>query len=246
MRVDVLTIFPEMINQAVSHSIIGRALEAGIVDIRAVDIRNFAVDRHKMTDDTPCGGGGGMIMKPEPIAAALDHMLAPEEKCRVILTDPQGKVFSQPMARELAREEHFVILCGHYEGVDERVKEHMVTDLVSIGDYVLTGGELPALVMLDAVVRLQPGVLGDESAPDHDTFSDGLLEHPHYTRPREFRGWKVPDILFSGHHAAIERWRLWHRLHRTRSLRPDLWERYQLSPKEEKLLAGPEPTVETR
>jgi len=246
MRIDVLTIFPEMIDQAVSHSIIGRALEAGIVNIQAVNLRDFATDRHRMTDDTPCGGGGGMIMKPEPIAAALEHLVAPNETCRVILTDPQGKPFSQAMAREFAGEDHLVILCGHYEGVDERAKAHLVTDQVSIGDYVLTGGELPALVMLDAVTRLLPGVLGDESAPDHDTFSDGLLEHPHYTRPREFRGWRVPDILFSGHHAAIERWRRWHRLMRTRNQRPDLWERYKLSPEDERLLAGPEPTVESR
>lgn len=254
IRIDVLTLFPEMIREAVSYSIMGRAREAGLAEVRAVNIRDFATDRHHTTDDTPCGGGGGMILKPEPIAAALESLSSPKSEsallpkvenrnARVILTDPQGERFTQNKACELAREPHLVFLCGHYEGVDERVRAHMVTDELSIGDYVLTGGELPALVMIDAIVRLIPGALGEEGAPEKDTFSEGLLEHPQYTRPRAFKGWEVPEILFSGHHAQIEKWRKWHRLNRTRERRPDLWAEYELSKEDEKLLAGGEPEL---
>ena len=165
-----------MIQQGISHSIVRRAQESGAADIRVVDLRQYTHDRHRTTDDTPCGGGGGMIMKVEPVAEALDDLVGGDPKVRVLLTDPQGRQFDQAFARELAEEEHIVILCGHYEGVDERIRQHLVTDEVSIGDYVLTGGELPALIILDAITRLQSGALGDEGAPDRDSFADGLLE----------------------------------------------------------------------
>ncbi|HXG23425.1 MAG TPA: tRNA (guanosine(37)-N1)-methyltransferase TrmD, partial [Chthonomonadales bacterium] len=226
MRIDVITIFPEMIEAVIGCSILRRAREVGIVDIRAVNLRDFAPGRHHTTDDTPYGGGGGMIMMVEPIARALDALRPAEGAARVILTDPQGERFDQAKARELAQEQHLILLCGHYEGVDERVRQHLVTDEISIGDYVLTGGELPALVIIDAVVRLLPGVLGDAEAAQKDSFSEGLLDYPHYTRPRSFRGWEVPEILFSGHHARIRRWRRWHQLERTRERRPDLWARF--------------------
>src|SRR5687768_3166142 len=239
MRIDVLTIFPEMIQEAVGHSILKRAQESGLVTINAINLRDFAADKHKTTDDTPVGGGGGMIMKPEPIANALDAL--GEGDRRVILTEPRGKLFTQQVARELSKEEHLVFICGRYEGVDERVRQRLVTDELSIGDYVLTGGELPALVMLDAVVRLIPGALGEESAPEDDSFAEPLLEYPQYTKPRSFRGWEVPEILFSGHHAQIEKWRRWHQLIETREKRPDLWSRFEPSEQDEKLLSGGEP-----
>ncbi len=241
MRLEVITIFPQMIEEALSHSILKRARDSGIVQVTAVDLRAYAADRHHTTDDTPCGGGGGMIMKPEPIARALDALQAKAPAQRVVLTDPQGEVFTQAKACELSRESRLIFVCGHYEGVDERVREHLVTDELSIGDYVLTGGELAALVMIDAIVRLLPGALGEEAAPEKDTFSDGLLEYPQYTRPREFGGWAVPEILFSGHHAQIQRWRRWHQLVRTRERRPDLWNRHTLSPEDERILAAGEP-----
>ncbi|MEP6754232.1 MAG: tRNA (guanosine(37)-N1)-methyltransferase TrmD [Chthonomonadales bacterium] len=236
MRIDVITILPEMIQQGISHSIVRRAQESGVAEIRVVDLRQYTHDRHRTTDDTPCGGGGGMIMKVEPVAEALDDLVGGDAKVRVLLTDPQGRKFDQAFARELATEEHVVILCGHYEGVDERIRQHLVTDEVSIGDYVLTGGELPALVILDAVTRLQTGALGDEGAPDRDSFADGLLEHPHYTKPREYRGWTVPDILLEGNHALINRWRRKEQLRRTRDRRPDLWEAYTLTELDKQLV----------
>jgi tRNA (guanine37-N1)-methyltransferase len=246
IRIDVVTILPEMVAEALDHSIIKRAQEAGLVDIRVVNLRDFATDRHHTTDDTPCGGGGGMIMKIEPIAAALDALKTEGTRCRIILTEPRGELFTQETARELAREEHLILICGRYEGVDERVREHLVTDEISIGDYILTGGELPALVILDAVVRLQPGALGDEVATEKDSFSDGLLEYPQYTRPREFRGWEAPEVLFSGHHAAIESWRRKQQLIRTRRRRPDLWERFEPTQQDLRLLAEIEKDNETR
>ena len=240
MRIDVLTIFPEMIRDAVNHSILKRAQEAGLAAIEPVGLREFAGGRHKMTDDTPCGGGGGMIMKPEPIASALDAIGGGPGR-RVILTEPRGQLFTQAVARELALEEHLVFVCGRYEGVDERVREHLVTDELSIGDYVLTGGELPALVMIDAIVRLIPGALGEEAAPEDDSFAEPLLEYPQYTRPRSFRGWDVPEILFSGHHDRIEKWRRWHQLVVTRDRRPDLWAEFEPTKKDLKLLEEGEP-----
>lgn len=240
MRISILTILPEMVAPALGHSIIGRALDAGLLQVDVIDIRSFAGDRHRLTDDTPCGGGGGMIMKPEPIAAALRALDLPAGS-RIVLTDPQGVQFTQSMAVDLSLCPAMAIICGRYEGVDERVREHLVTDAVSMGDYVLTGGELPALAMVDAVSRLIPGVIGNAAAPANDSFCDGLLDHPHYTRPREFCGWAVPDVLFSGRHAEIDRWRRWRKLIATRDRRPDLWARFTPSKQDEKLLAGPEP-----
>ncbi len=238
MRFDVVTILPEMVEEALRHSVIGRAIASAIADVRVVDLRSFTDDRHHTTDDTPCGGGGGMIMKPEPIARAVDAITADHVPDRVILTDPQGEVFSQQLAKELADEDHLTVICGRYEGVDERVKEHIVTHMYSIGDYVLTGGELPALVMMDAVIRLLPGALGNEGAAEAESFSDGLLDYPQYTRPREFRGWSVPEVLLNGNHADIQRWRRREQLVRTKSRRPDLWARFQPSDDDLRLLAA--------
>ncbi|MBM3493762.1 MAG: tRNA (guanosine(37)-N1)-methyltransferase TrmD [Armatimonadetes bacterium] len=238
MRIDILTILPEMVRGALSHSVIGRAVSAGIADVRVVDIRDFAEDRHRTTDDTPCGGGGGMIMKPEPIAGALDRIAAEHAPERIVMTDPQGELFSQSMAREMAAETHIAIVCGRYEGVDERVKQHLVTQMVSIGDYVVTGGELPALVILDAVVRLLPGALGNEGSTDQESFSYGLLDYPQYTRPRSFRGWDVPDVLLNGNHADICDWRRTQQLVRTRERRPDLWARFVPTEDDMRLLRG--------
>lgn len=243
LRIDIVTILPEMVEQALNHSIIKRARAAGLVQINAVNLRDYAADKHHTTDDTPSGGGGGMIMKVEPIARALDALNAlrpADQGCppsRIILTDPRGETFTQAKARELAAEQHLIFLCGHYEGVDERVRERLVTDELSIGDYVLTGGELPALVMADAITRLQAGVLGDAEAPDKDTFSEPLLEYPQYTRPRSFRGWEVPEILFGGHHAEITRWRRRLQMARTQASRPDLWDRFEPTKDDLKLLA---------
>jgi tRNA (guanine37-N1)-methyltransferase len=236
LRIDVVTILPEMVEQALNHSIIKRAREAGLVEINAVNLRDFTTDRHHTTDDTPCGGGGGMIMKIEPIARALDSLKTSGLPCRVILTDPQGETFTQAKARQLAAEEHLIFLCGHYEGIDERVRKYLVTDELSIGDYVLTGGELPALVMVDAITRLQKGALGDAGATDKDTFSEALLEYPQYTKPRLFNDWEVPEILFGGHHAEIARWRRRHQLVRTRDRRPDLWAQFSPTKEDLKLL----------
>jgi len=238
MRVDILTILPQMVADALTHSVVGRALAAGIAQVNVVDIRDFAGDRHRTTDDTPCGGGGGMLMKPEPIARALRSLSGQSLPHRVILTDPQGERFTQAAARELADCPHAIIICGRYEGVDERVRLSMVTHAYSIGDYVLTGGELPALVMVDAAVRLLPGALGWSEAPERDTFTEPLLDYPTYTRPREFEGQSVPQVLLEGNHADIEAWRLRQQLDRTRRLRPDLWARFTPSTDELRLLAG--------
>ncbi len=242
MRVDILTLFPEMIEGAVSHSILKRAAEAGIAEIRAVDLRPYGQGRHRITDDTPAGGGGGMVMKVDPIADALDALRSDGELGRVILTDPRGRAFTQAVARELAAESRLVFICGHYEGVDERVGA-LVTDSFSLGDFVLTGGELPALVMADAVIRLLPGALGAEDAPERDSFAEPLLEYPQYTRPREYRGQSIPDILLAGDHARIERWRRWHQLHATREQRPDLWAQFEPSPEDLRLLDAGEPAA---
>jgi tRNA (guanine37-N1)-methyltransferase len=237
MRVDLITIFPGMVEAALDYSMVKRARDSGVVEINVLNLRDFATDRHRTTDDTPCGGGGGMIMKPEPIAAAVDSIRHDTGPTRVVLTDPQGVRFTQAMARELSREPHIAVICGHYEGVDERVRQLVVTDEVSIGDYVLTCGELPALVIVDAMTRLLPGFLGDEAAPDKDSFAESLLEYPHYTRPRTFRGVDVPDVLLGGHHAEIARWRRQQQLVRTRERRPDLWAQHELSAADVRLLA---------
>jgi tRNA (guanine37-N1)-methyltransferase len=239
LRVDVLTIFPEMLRSPLEHSILKRARESGRLDVRLIDIREFATDRHRTVDDMPYGGGAGMVMKPEPLFRAVEQIAGLPGDAgpgRIVLMTPQGEPFSQERARELAQEDHLVLLCGRYEGVDERVREHLVTDELSIGDYVLTGGELPALVVLDAVARLIPGVLGDEESPRDDSFSNGLLEYPHYTRPADFRGWTVPDVLLSGHHEEVARWRRRQSLLRTMQRRPDLFRRHPLTEEELTLL----------
>ncbi|PCN45761.1 tRNA (guanosine(37)-N1)-methyltransferase TrmD [Brevibacillus laterosporus] len=238
MRIDVLTLFPEMFTGVISTSILGKAAERGIVDFGVINFRDYSKSKHGNVDDTPYGGGGGMVLKPDPIFDAVEDLQAREgtSKPRIILMCPQGKRYDQKMAEELAREEHLLFICGHYEGYDERIREHLVTDEISIGDYVLTGGELGAMVVIDSVVRLQPGALGNEMSAVTDSFSTGLLEHPHYTRPADFRGWKVPDILLSGHHANIERWRLKESLKRTLQRRPELLEKIEKTKEIEKLL----------
>ncbi|GIO36276.1 tRNA (guanine-N(1)-)-methyltransferase [Paenibacillus antibioticophila] len=239
MRMDVLTLFPEMFEGVFTSSILGKAQEKGIVSLSAVNFRQYAGNKHGTVDDTPYGGGGGMVLKPDPIFRAVEDLLGRTEQGtvpRIILMCPQGETFTQRKAEELAREEHLIFICGHYEGYDERIREHLVTDELSIGDYVLTGGEVPAMVIIDSITRLLPGVLGNELSAVTDSFSTGLLEYPHYTRPVEFRGWKVPDILLSGHHANIEDWRRREALRRTWLRRPDLLERMELSPKERQWL----------
>jgi tRNA (guanine37-N1)-methyltransferase len=230
MHFDILTLFPGMFAGAFDDSIIKRAREAGLVTIDLHNLRDFGIGRHQLTDDTPYGGGGGMIMKPEPIFAAVETVLGEElETTPVILLTPQGRPFTQALARELARQRRLLLICGRYEGVDERVHQHLVTDEISIGDYVLSGGEIPAMVLVDAVTRLIPGVLGDPAATFEDSHAEGLLEYPHYTRPSSFRGHTVPDVLVSGHHAEIVRWRRQQALRRTWERRPDLLHRANLS-----------------
>jgi tRNA (guanine37-N1)-methyltransferase len=230
MKIDVLTIFPEFFEQVFNFGIIRRAKLAGIVEINVHDIREFAVDKHKMTDDRPFGGGDGMVMKPEPIFAAIEHLLGGTSDrykypvgTKVVLLSPQGHPLKQPVVRRLADEtERMVVICGRYEGVDERVNEALVTDEISIGDYVLSGGEPAAVVLVDAMVRLLPEALGSETSAENDSFSNGLLDCPHYTRPAEFRGMKVPEVLLNGNHAEIEKWRREKALQKTREFRKDL------------------------
>jgi tRNA (guanine37-N1)-methyltransferase len=240
LRVDIVTIFPEMVRAAAQASIVGRAQSAGTLDLRVHDLRDYTTNRHRTTDDYPFGGGAGMVMKPEPLFAAVEAITAAddgESAGPVLLMAPDGEPFTQDVARALARLPRFAVLCGHYEGVDERVRDALVTRTLSIGDYVLTGGELPALVVLDATVRLLPGVLGNAESAGEETFSEGLLEYPHYTRPAVFRGMAVPDVLLSGHHANIEKWRRQQMLARTRARRPDLWaKRLPLDRADQKLL----------
>ncbi len=222
MRFDVFTLFPEMFSAYLDESILKRAREAGLLEVGLHNIRDYTADKHHTTDDEPYGGGGGMVMKPEPIFAAVESVLGAPPSCPVIMLTPQGRLFTQQVAVELAGSDHLALLCGRYEGVDERVRQHLVTDEISLGDFVLTGGELPALAIIDAVTRLIPGVLGDPEAPQKDSHASGLLEYPHYTRPQEFRGWEVPEVLRSGNHAEIERWRQEQALKRTQERRPDL------------------------
>jgi tRNA (guanine37-N1)-methyltransferase len=236
MIIDVFTLFPELFPPYLDASILGRAKQAGVLDVRVHNIRDYATDKHQVTDDTPYGGGGGMVMKPEPIFAAVESVLGAPPQTPVILLSPQGRVFNQAVAQELGRHERIALISGRYEGVDERVRKHLVTDEISIGDYVLTGGELPALILIDAVARTQPGTLGDPDGALTDSHATGLLEHPHYTRPPEFRGWGVPEALLSGDHARIERWRRQQSLLHTAQRRPDLLERVELSEKDERLL----------
>ena len=229
MRIDVLTIFPEYFDSIFEFGIIRRAKLAEIVEINIHDIREYAGGKHKMVDDRPFGGGDGMVLKPEPLFAAIENLTGTSERdayptgTRVVMLTPQGKPLKQTIAGELAGEvKHLVLICGRYEGVDERVTEALVTDEISIGDYVLSGGEPAAAVVVDAIVRLLPGALGSETSADNDSFSDGLLDCPHYTRPAEFRGMKVPEILLNGNHAEIEKWRKMKALEKTRSARKDL------------------------
>lgn len=229
MKIDVLTIFPEFFGQVFDFGIIRRAKLAGIAEINVHDIREFATDKHKMTDDRPFGGGDGMVMKAEPIFLAIEHLLGTSDRgaypagTRVVLLSPQGKPLRQAAAKEFADDaQHIVMICGRYEGVDERVNETLVTDEVSIGDYVLSGGEPAAIVLTDAIVRLLPDALGSDTSAENDSFSDGLLDCPHYTRPAEFRGMTVPDVLLNGNHAEIEKWRHEMALEKTKKNRPDL------------------------
>ena len=236
MRFDVFTLFPGLIEPYLAESILQRAREKGLLDVQVHDIRAWAADKHHVTDEPPYGGGGGMVMKCEPLFAAVEGVLGAPPACPVILLSPQGRVFNQQVAQELARQPRLALVCGRYEGVDERVREHLVTDQISMGDYVLTGGELPALALIDALSRLIPGVLGDPDGAADDSHATGLLEYPHYTRPAEFRGWSVPDVLLSGNHAEIARWRREQSLERTLRQRPDLLEKAELSEQDRKTL----------
>jgi len=222
MHFDVFTLFPEVIQPYLDSSILQRAQEKGLISVALHNIRDWAHDRHRVTDDAPYGGGGGMVMKVEPIFAAVESVLGSPPACPLIYLSPQGKPFTTAIARELAQQPRLGLLCGRYEGIDERVIEHLVTEQISIGDYVLTGGELPAMVVIDAVSRFLPGVLGDPDGANDDSFGEGLLEYPHYTRPEEFRGWRVPEVLLSGNHALIAKWRKEQSILRTRKQRPDL------------------------
>ncbi len=222
MKIQILTIFPEICEAVLSASILGRARKAGLVQADAVDLRQWASGKHRITDDAPYGGGPGMVMKIEPIHAALEELKSPAS--RVVMMSPHGAPFTQKTAERLAREEHVIFICGHYEGVDQRVADHLVDEEISIGDYVLTNGALAALVVTDAILRLLPGVLGHEESAVGESFSTGKLDHPHYTRPEVFRDWRVPGVLLSGDHGAIARWRAEEAERLTRERRPDLLE----------------------
>jgi tRNA (guanine37-N1)-methyltransferase len=265
MQFEVFTLLPEVFPPYLESSILKRAVQRGLINVRVHNIRDYTHDRHHTTDDTPYGGGGGMVMKPEPVFEAIESVLGlgplpasgtmqtPPEPASsptktsnipIILLTPQGRVFNQRIAEELSGHERIALLCGRYEGVDERIREHLVTDEISIGDYVLTGGELPAMMIIDAVSRLMPGVLGDPTGAEDDSHSMGLLEYPHYTKPSEYRGWKVPEILLSGDHAKIDKWRREQALTRTFNKRPDMLEKAELSEKDKKLIQGLRSKVE--
>jgi tRNA (guanine37-N1)-methyltransferase len=248
MNFHILTLFPDMIMQGLGTSITGRAIDKGLINVNAVNIREFSEDKHNRVDDYPYGGGAGMVIQAEPVYKAygylVNHIKMSKEdpqsyqKPRVIYVTPQGSIFNQSMAQEFAREEELIFLCGHYEGIDERVLNMIVTDYVSIGDYVLTGGELPAMVMIDAISRLIPGVLNNEISSEFESFQDNLLEYPQYTRPETFLGQKVPEVLLSGHHANIAAWRRQQSILRTYERRPDLLEKANLTEKEREYLTG--------
>jgi len=229
MKFHVLTLFPEMVSEGLNTSILGRAMQNDYISLETINIRDYTLDKHKKVDDYPYGGGAGMLMQAQPIYDAYQSIVEKSKKknrIRTIYVTPQGPVFNQDMAKELANEEELIFLCGHYEGVDERVLEEIVTDYVSIGDYVLTGGELPAMVMIDAISRMVPGVLSNTESKDTESFENCLLEHPQYSRPEEWHGKKVPEVLLSGHHKNIEKWRLEQSIERTKERRPDLYEKY--------------------
>lgn len=240
MHFDVLTLFPAMFDGPLRESILKRARESGRLSVALYDIRDYATDKHHVTDDTPYGGGGGMVMKPEPIFAAVEAILPLRQAggdVPIILLTPQGRLFTQSVAAELSHHPRILLICGRYEGVDERVRQHLATDEISIGDYVLTGGELAAMIIIDGVTRLLPGVLGDPGAACDDSHARGLLEGPHYTRPVIFRGWEAPEVLRSGNHAAIARWRREQALRRTLERRPELLEQVDLTPLDREFLA---------
>ncbi len=237
MQFDVFTLLPEVFPAYLESSILQRARQSGLINVRLHNIRDWASDKHHTTDDTPFGGGGGMVMKPEPIFAAVESVLGPaRDGLPIIMLTPQGRVFTQTVARELSAHEHIALICGRYEGFDERIRTNLVTDEISIGDYVLTGGELPALILIDALTRLLPGALGDPTGAEDDSHASGLLEYPHYTRPPEFRGQSVPEILLSGDHAKINQWRREQSLLRTLQRRPDLLNKAELSDKDRKFI----------
>jgi tRNA (guanine37-N1)-methyltransferase len=229
MRFDVFSLFPQVFEPYLQESILQKARTAGLVEINLYNIRDWASDKHHVTDDTPYGGGGGMVMKAAPIFDAVEATLGLPLPCPLIMMTPQGRPFTAKVARELAELPHIALLCGRYEGIDERVREHLVTDQISIGDYVLTGGELPALVIIDAVARFLPGVLGDPNGATDDSFASGMLEYPHYTKPEDFRGWRVPEVLLSGNHAKISKWRRRQSIIRTFQKRSDLLNGIDLS-----------------
>lgn len=234
IRFDVLSIFPAMLNSPLNFSLLKKAQEKGLIEIGLHDIRDWAHDKHHMTDDAPYGGGCGMVMKVEPVARALSAVRRPDIQPLVVLMSPQGERFNQKMAAELAEFKHLIMICGRYEGVDERIREHLSDREISIGDYILTGGELSALVVIDAVSRLIPGVLGNDTSARTESFSQGLLEYPQYTRPAEYQGLRVPDVLVSGNHAQIERWQRIEAIRRTWLRRPDLLEKVELSGEDKK------------
>ena len=242
MRIDILTLFPQMFEAPFRVGILKRAIDRNLVSLNLYNIRDHTHDKHRTVDDYPYSGGPGMVLKPEPIFETVESIkseIHPEDETGdlpIILLTPQGRLFSQQIARELSGYDHLILICGHYEGVDERVREHLVTDEISIGDYVLTGGEFPAMVVTDAVVRLLPGVLGSEASPRDESHANGLLEYPQYTRPEVFRGWPVPEVLLSGNHAQIARWRREQVIRRTLKRRPDLLDRTNLDPVEKQLV----------
>lgn len=237
MQIDVLTLFPAMIDSVMNESMMWKAREKGFLDLRVHDIRNWSLTKHRQVDDTPYGGGGGMVLKPDVVVGAVEAVRGADTQPRVILMSPQGRVFDHAMAVKFSKTERLILLCGHYEGFDERVRDLVITDEISIGDYVLTGGELAAMVVIDAVVRQIPGVLGAEGGAERDSHADGLLEGPHYTRPSEFRGLGVPDILKSGNHGAVDKWRREQALRRTWQNRPELLRSAPLSDDEKYFLA---------
>ncbi len=238
MTFDIVTIFPDLVRGALGEGVVKRAIDRGILTVGVRDLRDFTLDRHRVVDDVPYGGGPGMVLKVEPLFTAVDAIRSERgELGAVVLLSPQGRRFTQAEAVRLATLDHVVVLCGRYEGIDDRVRTHLATDELSIGDYVLTGGELPALVVMDAIARLVPGVVGDEESVEHESFSRGLLDFPQYTRPAEFRDLKVPDVLLSGHHAAIRQWRKRQALERTFDQRPDLLVLAALDDEEREMLA---------
>jgi tRNA (guanine37-N1)-methyltransferase len=240
VRIDILTLFPQMFEGPFGSGIINRAVGQGLVEVRLHNIRGWAHDKHRTVDDYPYGGGAGMVLKPEPIFEAVDEIRGAEE-LPVVLLSPQGRLFSQSIARELANHSRIMFICGHYEGFDERIRQYLATDEISIGDYVLSGGELAAMVVIDAVIRLLPGALGSQDSAKEDSYSEGLLEYPQYTRPAVYHGWPVPEVLLSGNHARIATWRREQAIRRTLERRPELIAKASLSPRERRLANQPAP-----